>query len=239
MQSGGKKMKKFLGLLLGAALVFGVVGIASATSITFSFGGVEDTGSDGEISDYMTDVYGSKITVDDAEVRDNEDGDSPEWVGKGDNNNFLRVRVGTGDMEILFVNVPIIALSGDTQGYVFTESGATDFEIRAYDSTWSDFGGTFENPFGGALVDVWTWSSGTDVGPDGVEINIPDIIFDDPIYLLVFGDGGHPGSSGSEYIAIDKLTVESMDIPEPTTLLLLGTGLIGLAGLSRRKFFKK
>jgi hypothetical protein len=32
--------------------------------------------------------------------------------------------------------------------------------------------------------------------------------------------------------------VAERSIPEPTTLLLLGTGLIGLAGLSRKKFFK-
>jgi hypothetical protein len=45
-------------------------------------------------------------------------------------------------------------------------------------------------------------------------------------YFTIFGD-------------VDSLTVASQAVPEPATMLLLGSGLIGLAGYGRKKFFKK
>ena len=43
------------------------------------------------------------------------------------------------------------------------------------------------------------------------------------------GDAGPSGPS----------TPATNPVPEPTTLILLGSGLVGLAGVGRKKFFKK
>ena len=42
---------------------------------------------------------------------------------------------------------------------------------------------------------------------------------------------------GPEIVGLDNVMVSA--VPEPSTMLLLGSGLIGLVGYGRKKFFKK
>ncbi|MBW2339522.1 MAG: PEP-CTERM sorting domain-containing protein [Deltaproteobacteria bacterium] len=52
----------------------------------------------------------------------------------------------------------------------------------------------------------------------------------------VFGSKPWPGYDGNEF-SVAGFTAAA--VPEPATMLLLGAGLIGLAGVGRRKFVKK
>ena len=54
-------------------------------------------------------------------------------------------------------------------------------------------------------------------------------------YTLKFGVANAGDYSYDSYALFDA-TASATPIPEPTTLLLLGSGLIGLAGIGRRKF---
>ncbi len=54
--------------------------------------------------------------------------------------------------------------------------------------------------------------------------------------ILVQPDQSLP--SGNDYV-IDNIYYNVTPIPEPTTLLLLGSGLAGLAGFGKKRLFRK
>ena len=196
----------------------------AAAATTFDFAGLEDpadTSSWTKISELLTGVYGSGIKVEDAEIRDNDDGDPPVWEGTSNWDNFLRVQTTfSNDMEIAFLEVPISEASGD--GYAFvTEVGPNhDFTVTGYGIDY----GSMENPNAGSYVNsqgVYT-GSGHDA-PFSLE-------FDEPVYLLVFS-----GLGIDETVGIDNLTVESVSMPVPGAFVLTGIGASLVGWMRRRK----
>jgi hypothetical protein len=79
--------------------------------------------------------------------------------------------------------------------------------------------------------------SGNTPTPNVFQIQVPT--FSNLLIILNEVNSGGAANGGMFDLKVEGFTTPTNAVPEPATMLLLGSGLIGLAGYGRKKFLKK
>jgi len=206
-------MKKIISTLCALMLVFGIVGTAGASTYFFDFeDGIYDNGTLPGLEAYMESIFPYDVDVGDF-----------EWYGES----------GLFGSDTLYTTGSTSTLDFDTVIH-----SASDFEITGLSFMWGVYDATSGIDIGLDVYDdtitswrnnVWTkYSQNYRTGFTG------DITFAPAWEITRF----RIHDSGSSDVGMDNLTLYTnivTGVPEPATLLLLGFGLLGLAGLRRKE----